>query len=334
MEIEVEYKCTNNQFTAFGVDTASKPEDVILANGQYATGLFNFYYDIPSQHDKIQSLKSGTINKDILISTGNKANPKVAILKRDANGVFSASVNGVDCVIPANAHVTTAQDTEDLYVFFGGTGGTGASWKINYFGALRNEPDTPVTPEEPENPDVHVEPTDTPWVLGAKTRYNAEEDYVYGTGQFQTGTDYVAIHTVPLTANMEVEIEGSRTDADNAQYTVCGLTDSLVVADTHCGNNKYAEGIFNVYYDTPGSNNVISYLRDGPQRLSTTGNKDNPRICTFKRDADGVITAYHAGTLLNIPAVEAANNAENLYVMIAGPGAASQWKIKYIGELR
>lgn len=335
MEIEVEYGCTNGQFSAFGVDTASKPEDVILASGKFATGLFNFYYDAPTQHNIIQSLASGTLNKTTMISTGNKANPKIAILKRDANGVFSASVNGVDCVIPANAHVTTAQDTENLYVFFGGTNGGADTnyWKINYFGALRNEPDTPVTPEEPENPDVPVEPTDIPWVLGAKTRYNAEEDYVYGTGAFQAGTDCVAIHTVPLTANMEVEIEGSR-DGDNAQYTVCGLTDSLVVEDTHCGNNTYAEGVYNVYYDSPTGQNVISYLRDGPQRLSVTGNKDNPRICTFKRDADGVITAYHAGTLLNIPAVEAANNAENLYVMIAGPGKESQWKIKYIGELR
>lgn len=332
MEIEVEYGCTNNQFTAFGVDTASKPEDVILAQDKYATGLFNFYYDMPTQHDAINSLTSGTTTKNTMISTGNKANPKVAILKRDADGVFSGSVNGVDCVIPANAYVTTAQDTEDLYVFFGGTnGGTTTYWKVNYFGALRNEP---VTPEEPENPDMPVEPTDVPWVLGAKTRYNAKEDYIYGTGMFNTGTDYVAIYNVPLTANMEVEIEGSREAADNAQYTVCGLTDSLAVADTHCGNNRYAEGVYNVYYDAPSKNAVISYLRDGPQRLSTTGNKDNPRICTFKRDADGVITAYHAGTLLNIPAVEAANNAENLYVMIAGPGAASQWKIKYIGELR
>jgi uncharacterized protein YjdB len=343
MEIEVEYGCTNNMFTTFGVDTTYNPEDVILAQGKFATGLFNFYYDTMNNWDPIFSLTSGTINKNTMIGTGNKANPKIAILKRDADGVFSGSVNGVDCVIPANAHVTTAQDTENLYVFFGGTNGGATTnyWKINYFGALRNEPDTPVTPEEPEtpvepeNPDVPVEPTDTPWVLGAKTRYNAEEDYVYGTGMFQTGTDYVAIHTVPLTANMEVEIEGYRDASDNGQYTVCGLTDSLVVEDTHCGNNRYAEGIFNVYYDAPGSNNVISYLRDGPQKLSgTTGNKDNPRICTFKRDADGVITAYHAGTLLNIPAVEAANNAENLYVMIAGPGAASQWKIKYIGELR
>lgn len=328
MEIEVEYNYAPSKFTTFGVDTTSNPEDVILAQSKYATGLFNFYYDNPNTWDAIFSLTSGTINKNTMISTGNKENPKVAILKRDANGVFSGSVNGADCTIPANAHVTTAQDTENLYVFFGGAGGTGAYWKVNYFGALRNEPDTPVTPEEP------VEPTDTPWVLGAKTRYNAEEDYVYGVGTFNTGTDYVAIHTIPLTANMEVEIEGSR-NGDTSQYTVCGLTDSLVVEDTHCGNNKYAEGIYNVYYDVPSSNDVISYLRDVPQRLSgTTGNKDNPRICTFKRDADGVITAYHAGTLLNIPAVEAANNAENLYVMIAGPGAASQWKIKYIGELR
>lgn len=340
MEIEVEYGCTNNLFTAFGVDTTSNPADVILADGKYATGLFNFYYDVPSRVAAIESLKSGTMNKDKLITTGNQANPKVAILKRDANGVFSASVNGVDCVIPANAHVTTAQDTEDLYVFFGGTNGGADTnyWKVNYFGALRNEPVTPEEPEtpvEPENPEVPVEPTDTPWVLGAKTYYNAEGDYVYGAGTFQTGTDFVAIHTIPLTANMEVEIEGSRTNGDNAQYTVCGLTDSLVVADTHCGNNGYAEGVYNVYYDSPNGQSVISYLKDGPKRLSgTTGNKDNPRVCTFKRDADGVITAYHAGTLLNIPNVEAANNTENLYVMIAGPGKESQWKIKYIGELR
>ena len=340
MEIEVEYGCTNNMFTTFGVDTTSNPEDVILAQGKYATGLFNFYYDTMNNWDPIYSLTSGTINKNTMIGTGNKANPKIAILKRDADGVFSGSVNGVDCIIPANAHVTTAQDTENLYVFFGGTNGGATTnyWKINYFGALRNEPVTPEEPEtpvEPENPDVPVEPTDTPWVLGVKTRYNAEEDYVYGTGMFQTGTNYVAIHTVPLTANMEVEIEGYRDASDNGQYTVCGLTDSLVVEDTHCGNNRYAEGVYNVYYDSPANQTVISYLRDGPHRLiGTTGNKDNPRICTFKRDADGVITAYHAGTLLNIPAVEAANNAENLYVMIAGPGAASKWKIKYIGELR
>ena len=287
-------------------------------------------------------MKTNTIDKSVLLpSPANQQLQKIAIIKRDGNGKLSGSVNGVEITMPQNAGVTEAEDTENLYVFLGGTGtASNASWKINYLGPITDEPvnpepeepDVPVTPEEP---DVPVEPTNVPWVLGAKTHYNEEEDYIYGEGTFATGTDYVAIHKIPLTANMEVEIEGSRTDGDNAQYTVCGLTDSLVVEDTHCGNNGYAEGIYNVYYDSPNSVAMISYLRDGPKKLSnTTGNKDNPRICTFKRDADGVITAYHAGTLVNIPAVEAANNAENLYVMIAGPGKNSQWKINYIGELR
>ena len=75
--------------------------------------------------------------KSTLVSTGNKTSPRIAVLKRDANGVLSGTYNGTAMNMPSGlAGLQTANASEDLYVWIGGIDGS-STWKINYFGELR-----------------------------------------------------------------------------------------------------------------------------------------------------------------------------------------------------
>ena len=98
--------------------------------------MFAFYID--AGKDNVQSFGYGSISPKIELGVnGGKTSPRVSVIKRDENGVLSATFGGNAVTMPNHAGVTEANTTEDLYVWIGGIDAA-STWKINYFGELRN----------------------------------------------------------------------------------------------------------------------------------------------------------------------------------------------------
>ena len=142
MEVEVQHTFSSGYdgYVGWGVDNVSSLSELKTATGgQYPSGLFVVYYDNPTSVGSVQSYPSqGSVGqKTTLVSTGNKTSPRVAVLKRDADGVLSGTYNGTAMTMPSShTGLQTANESEDLYVWIGGID-SASTWKINYFGELR-----------------------------------------------------------------------------------------------------------------------------------------------------------------------------------------------------
>lgn len=139
MEIEVtETNISGGNFLAVGVDKTNVISDMIKS-GNFQTGLFNFYYDAPNNVTSVQTIQSGgpISPKGTLLAAGNKEDPRITCIKRDANGVLSGTFNGTPVTMPSYAGVTTANETEDLYLFIAGVNPT-SNFKVTYCGELRS----------------------------------------------------------------------------------------------------------------------------------------------------------------------------------------------------
>ena len=138
MEVEVEHNKNGtgsySNFVLWGVDVA-KNTDEITKSDNFTIGKFNVYYDATKA--PVKSILGSTSNQFYLLETGNTNYPRVAVIKRDANGVISVTYNGVEATMPVDyAGYQTACNTEKLYVFIGGIDSK-STWKMNYFGSLR-----------------------------------------------------------------------------------------------------------------------------------------------------------------------------------------------------
>ena len=142
MEVEVQHTFSSGygNFVGWGVDNVSSLSELKTATGgQFPSGLFVVYYDSPANVNAVQTYPSqGNVgSKSMLVSTGNETSPRIAILKRDADGVLSGTYNGTAMSMPSSmTGLQTANASEDLYVWIGGID-SNSTWKINYFGELR-----------------------------------------------------------------------------------------------------------------------------------------------------------------------------------------------------
>lgn len=137
MEVEIEQTIPDgyNAFLGWGVD-ASTTISELKHSGQFITGMFSFYID--AGKDNVQSLGYGIISpKTELGVNGGKTSPRVSVIKRDENGVLSATFGGNAVTMPSHGGITAANATEDLYVWIGGIDSS-STWKINYIGELRD----------------------------------------------------------------------------------------------------------------------------------------------------------------------------------------------------
>lgn len=136
MEVEIEQTIPNgyNAFLGWGVDKSTNISE-LKHSGQFITGMFSFYID--AGKDNVQSLGYGSITpKTELGVNGGKTSPRVSVIKRDENGVLSATFGGNAVTMPSHEGVTAANATEDLYVWIGGIDSS-STWKINYIGEAR-----------------------------------------------------------------------------------------------------------------------------------------------------------------------------------------------------
>jgi hypothetical protein len=136
MEVEIEQTIPNgyNAFLGWGVD-ASTTISELKHSGSFITGMFSFYID--AGKDNVQSLGYGSITPKLELGVnGGKTSPRVSVIKRDENGVLSATFGGNAVTMPSHEGVTAANATEDLYVWIAGIDNS-STWKINYFGELR-----------------------------------------------------------------------------------------------------------------------------------------------------------------------------------------------------
>lgn len=137
MEVEIVQTIPNNynNFLGWGVDKSTTISE-LKHSGQFITGMFSFYVD--ADKDNVQSLGYGSVSSKMELGVnGGKTSPRVSVIKRDENGVLSATFGGNAVTMSNHAGVTAANATEDLYIWIGGIDSS-STWKINYFGELRD----------------------------------------------------------------------------------------------------------------------------------------------------------------------------------------------------